>query len=190
MLRRPLRQLRRVRFSSTGPVKEATPLVEPAEPQWELLLKDKDAKIAELQDLYRRALADAENVRTRTRRELVDKEHFAIQKFAKGLLDTADVLQMALDSVKHEDREQTKPLADFYDGVLMTRTELLKTFKRFGVEPFVSLDRPFDPNMHTALFKAPAAGKEPGTVFHVQKDGYMINDRVLRSAHVGVVNDN
>jgi molecular chaperone GrpE len=71
----------------------------------------------------------------------------------------------------------------------MTRTELLKTLKKYGVESFDALGQKFDPNLHTALFQAPITGKEPGTVFDVQKAGYMIKDRVLRSAHVGVVKE-
>ena len=137
-------------------------------------------------------MADAENVRQRTRKELEDKEAFAIQKFAKELLDTADILTMALDAVPEKERgnEATNTeLKNLYTGVNMTRSELLKTFKKFGVEPFDPKGEKFDPNLHTALFQAPIQGQEPGTIFQVTKIGYKIKDRILRSAQVGGVKE-
>ncbi|KAI8923429.1 GrpE-domain-containing protein [Entophlyctis helioformis] len=153
-------------------------------------LAEKDKQIANLQDLYRRALADAENVRQRTRREIEEKQTYAIQKFAKELLNTADILTMALDAVPEAERNgSNEHLKSLYTGVSMTRTELLKTFKQFGIESFSPLDEPFDHNLHQALFQAPIPNKKPGTVFQVTKIGYKIRDRVLRPAQVGVVKD-
>ncbi|KAI8911567.1 GrpE nucleotide exchange factor [Gorgonomyces haynaldii] len=169
-------------MSTEGEAKELTEVE-----QLQLTIKERDTQIAQLQDVYRRALADQENMRQRTQRELVDKEQFAIQKFAKQLLDTADVLSMALDAVPETKREENQDLKNLWVGVDLTRKELLKTFKHFGVEPYDPMGEKFDPNMHTALFQAPMADKEPGTVFHVTKVGYKIKDRVLRSAQVGVV---
>jgi molecular chaperone GrpE len=132
-------------------------------------------------------LADAENVRQRSRKEISNAKDFAIQKFAKDLLDSADILQMAIDSVPPLGESPNKDLKDLYMGVSMTRTELLKTFKRHGMEEFDPMGEPFNPDLHEALFQAVVEGKEPGTVFDVQKKGYTLNGRVLRPAQVGVV---
>ncbi|OAJ41911.1 hypothetical protein BDV3_006299 [Batrachochytrium dendrobatidis] len=153
-------------------------------------LAEKDAQIAQLQDMYRRALADAENVRQRTRKEIDEKQSYAIQKFAKELLNTADILTMALDSVPAAERSEKSTnshLKDLYTGVSMTRVELLKTFKQFGVESYNPDGEKFDHNLHQALFQASVPGKEPGVVFQVTKVGYKLHDRVLRPAQVGVV---
>ncbi len=114
---------------------------------------------------------------------------FAIQKFAKDLLDTADVLQMALDAVPKDEIEKSKIVKDLFTGVSLTKSELLKSFKRFGIESFDPTGEKFDPNMHQALFQAPVAGKEAGTVFQTTKVGYKIHERVLRPAQVGVVRE-
>lgn len=154
------------------------------------------------QDLYLRCLADQENLRDRTRREVQQKEDFAIQKFAKDILDTVDILGLALSSVpkpliEAEIASEQQPadishagaLRDLYTGVSMTEAELLKTLKRYGVEQYNPEGEKFDPNLHQALFQAPMPEKEVGTVFSVQKVGYLIKGRVLRPAQVGVVSD-
>ncbi|KAF7728030.1 Mitochondrial matrix cochaperone [Apophysomyces ossiformis] len=162
-------------------------------------LAEKDKKIAELQDAYLRTLADQENLRERSRKELESTKEYAIQKFAKDLLDTVDILNMALTSVPTELRaketavqvKDTEKLADqfsnLYTGVSMTEAELVKTLKRHGVERDNPEGEVFDPNKHQALFQAPIPDKEAGTIFAVQKMGYMIKGRVLRPAQVGVV---
>ena len=181
-----------IRFYSAGST-EATPPTKETEanaPQdTAALLVEKDKQISQLQDLYRRALADAENVRQRTRKELEDKQLFAIQKFAKELLSTVDVLKMALDAVDESHRKDNEHLNNLYVGVGMTQKELLKTLKQFGVESFDPQGERFDPNMHQALFQAAVADKEPGTIFQVTKIGYKIHERILRPAQVGVVKE-
>ena len=125
----------------------------------------------------------------RTKKEIEDTASFSISKFAKDLLDTSDFLSMALNSVKEGERKENKPLNDLYTGVDLTRHELHKAFKRFGIEEFSPLDHKFDPNLHQALFISPVKDKEPGTIFVVQKSGFMIHGRVLRPAQVGVVKE-
>ncbi|KAJ8654748.1 hypothetical protein O0I10_009639 [Lichtheimia ornata] len=178
---------------------------QPAEKETEdtsKLLAEKEKKIAELQDAYIRCLADQENLRERTRKEIAAAHEFAIQKFAKDLLDTVDVLGMALSSVPTDLRSKetavaseiakdTAKLADqlsnLYTGVSMTEVELLKTLKRHGVEQDNPEGQAFDPNKHQALFQTAIPDKEAGTVFVVQKMGYTLKGRVLRPAQVGVV---
>ncbi|GAA5802765.1 co-chaperone GrpE [Helicostylum pulchrum] len=166
------------------------------------MLAEKDKKISELQDAYLRCLADQENVRERSRKEIASTKEFAIQKFAKDLLDTVDILNMALTAVPDELREKNSSselikdaekvfdqLTNLYTGVSMTETELVRALKRHGVERENPEGDAFDPNKHQALFQAPMPGKEAGTIFAVQKMGYTLKGRVLRPAQVGVVAD-
>ncbi|KAI9323719.1 GrpE nucleotide exchange factor [Dichotomocladium elegans] len=168
------------------------------------LLAEKDKKIAELQDAYIRCLADQENLRERTRKEIAAAHEFAIQKFAKDLLDTVDILNMALTAVPNDLRTKEAAIAselakdsakladhisNLYTGVSMTETELVKTLKRHGVEQDNPEGHVFNPNKHQALFQTPMPDKEAGTIFVVQKMGYTLKGRVLRPAQVGVVAD-
>ncbi|KAJ2753267.1 GrpE, mitochondrial [Coemansia pectinata] len=153
---------------------------------------EKDAKLKELKDAYLRSLADAENIRNRSKTEVENTKVFAIQKFAKDLLDTVDILELALKHVPKEhlaDKVANKSLVDLFEGVDMTRGSLLRTLERHGVESFDPIDKPYDPNTSHALYQAPIPGKTPGTVFSVEKRGYVLKGRVLRSAQVGVVLD-
>ncbi|KAJ2813300.1 GrpE, mitochondrial [Coemansia furcata] len=153
---------------------------------------EKDAKLKELKDAYLRSLADAENIRNRSKTEVENTKVFAIQKFAKDLLDTVDILELALKHVPKEhlaDKVANKSLVDLFEGVDMTRGSLLRTLERHGIESFDPIDKPYDPNTSHALYQAPIPGKTPGTVFAVEKRGYILKGRVLRSAQVGVVLD-
>ncbi|KAF9172759.1 Mitochondrial matrix cochaperone [Mortierella sp. AD011] len=153
-------------------------------------LAAKDKQIAEIKDRLLRTLADMENLRQRTTKEVASTREYAIQKFAKDLLDTADILMLAIKNVPAEEISETSTnnhLKSLHTGVSMTRDELLKTLKRHGVEPYDPINEKFDPNLHQANFQVPIPGKEPGTVFDVQKVGFMLKGRVLRPAQVGVV---
>ncbi|KAJ2619148.1 GrpE, mitochondrial, partial [Coemansia sp. RSA 1290] len=148
--------------------------------------------ISELKDAYLRSLADAENIRNRAKTEIENTKVYAIQKFAKDLLDTVDILELALKHVPKDhlaDKVANKSLVDLFEGVDMTKSSLLKTLERHGVETFDPLDKPYDANTSHALYQAPMPGKTPGHVFAVEKRGYIIKGRVLRPAQVGVVLD-
>jgi len=95
---------------------------------------------------------------------------------------------MALESVPEEKREDKSDniLYSLFTGVSMTRTQLLNTFKKHGLEMFNPLGEVFDANKHQAMFQTPMADKEPGIVIAVQKEGYILNGRILRPAQVGV----
>ncbi|CAI2184266.1 2896_t:CDS:2 [Funneliformis geosporum] len=152
----------------------------------------KEKQIAELKDSYLRCLADMENLRERTRREIEQTAQFAIQKFAKDLINTVDVLSLALSSVPAEVRNDTQNnphLVNLYTGVSLTETDLLTTLKRHGVEQINPLGEKFDPNVHEAVYQANIPDKEPGVIFNVQKVGYTLFGRVIRPPQVGVVKD-
>ena len=167
-----------------------------------------DAKLAALQDSYLRVLADMENLRTRTKKEVEAAGQFSIQKFAKDIVSVADVLEMALASGsgrKPVDAEKDIPPADdapaagatataadgaatgdVLAGLQMTLDELHAVFRRHGLTPIDPLHQRFDPNQHMALYEVPAAHLEPGVVVSVQKKGYLLNGRVIRAAQVAV----
>lgn len=184
----------------------------PAEPSPEQKLAEKDTKIKELSDSYLLILADMENLRNRTKREVESASQFAIAKFSKDIISVADVLEMALKSVDPEhplltgvaaenaqadndaesvpdaDRKfglDTK-LGQLVQGIEMTIDEVRKVLRKHGVTPIEPLHQPFDPNLHNALFQVPTEDVAPGTVVSVIKRGYVLHQRVLRAADVGV----
>ncbi|KAG7699260.1 hypothetical protein KL948_000884 [Ogataea haglerorum] len=153
-----------------------------------LLAKDKEC--AELKDLYVRSVADFRNLQETTKREMQKAKDFALQQFAKDLLESIDNFGHALNAVKDETLKSNQEVAQLYEGVKMTRDVFEKTLARHGLSKIDPVDERFDPNRHEATFQAPVEGKEPGTVFHVQQPGFELNGRVLRPAKVGVVRDN
>ncbi|KAK9024739.1 hypothetical protein V6N11_004895 [Hibiscus sabdariffa] len=161
----------------------------------EALLNDKQKEIEQMKDKVVRTLAEMENVMARTRREAENSKKFAIQNFAKGLLDVADNLGRASTHVKgsfskideSKDTAGAVPLLKtLLEGVEMTEKQLGEVFRKFGVEKFDPTNEPFDPHRHNAVFQVLDNSKPPGTVAHVLKAGYMLYDRVIRPAEVGV----
>jgi molecular chaperone GrpE len=118
---------------------------------------------------------------------------FAIQKFAKDLVDSVDNLDRALtmvpeDKLKAEDKnEYQQELINLYDGLKLTENILLSTLKKHGLERFDPNGEKFNPNEHEATFMTPVPDKEDNLVFHTQQKGFKLNGRVLRAAKVGVV---
>lgn len=161
----------------------------------EELLKMKHKEIEKMQDKVLRSYAEMENVMDRTRREAENSKKFALQNFAKSLLDVADNLGRASSVVKEsfskidasKDSTGAVPLLQtLLEGVEMTEKQLAEVFKKFGVEKFDPTNEQFDPNRHNAAFQVPDSSKPPGTVAVVLKAGYMLHDRVIRPADVGV----
>lgn len=143
------------------------------------------------QDKFTRSVAEYRNLQDRTERDKRAAREFAIQGFAKDLLDSIDNLGRALGAVPTEAREpatdDNKALVDLYGGLQMTESILLGTLRKHGVERVDPSGEPFDPNRHEAVFQAPSPDKDPGTVMYVQQTGYVLNGRTLRAAKVGVV---
>lgn len=159
------------------------------------LLKTKHKEIEEMKDKVLRTYAEMENVMERTKREAENSKKFAIQNFAKSLLDVADNLGRASSVVKEsfakidtsQDNAGAVPLLKtLLEGVEMTEKQLAEVFKKFGVEKYDPTNEEFDPNRHKAVFQVPDPTKSPDTVAVVLKAGYMLHDRILRPAEVGV----
>ncbi|GJQ69363.1 Roe1 [Trypoxylus dichotomus] len=141
----------------------------------------------ELLDKYKRALADGENLRVRLTKQISEAKIYGIQNFCKDLLDVADVLNKATESVPREEINKDNPyLKSLYEGLIMTEAQLQTVFKRHGLETVNPIGEKFNPNFHEALFQQDVEGKESGTVVVVSKIGYKLHNRVVRPALVGV----
>ncbi|XP_050359757.1 grpE protein homolog, mitochondrial [Nymphalis io] len=144
--------------------------------------------LKEYEDKYKRALADGENVRRRMLKQVEDAKSFAIQSFCKDLLDVADTLSAAAESVPEGVEGEGAPAAlrSLRDGLRLTRAQLTQVFSRHGLIAVSPLREKFDPNLHEALFQQEVEGAEPGTVVAVSKVGYKLHERCVRPALVGV----
>jgi molecular chaperone GrpE len=137
---------------------------------------------ADYKDRLLRSLADMENLRRRTEREVADARAYGIAGFARDLVGVADNMRRALEAAG-EAGAAAKALVD---GVELTERELLKVLEKHGVKKFEPQGAKFDPNLHQAMFEVPDADVPAGSVVQVMQPGYMIGDRVLRPALVGV----
>jgi molecular chaperone GrpE len=142
---------------------------------------------AEYKDKVLRTLAEMENLRRRTEREVADARTYGIAGFARDVLAVADNMHRALETIDPSLREQADPkLKALIEGVELTERELLKSLEKNGVRKFSPQGEKFDPNVHQAMYEVPNADVPPGHVAQVVQAGYMIGERVLRPALVGV----
>lgn len=138
----------------------------------------------ELRDKFMRALADAENARKRAAKDRREAEQYGGSKLARDLLSVYDNMKRAVESVGDEQKEASAALIE---GVELTMRELLSVFKKYGIEPVSpKVGDKFDPQLHQAMFEAPVPGTTAGEIIQVSADGFMMHDRLLRPAQVGV----
>jgi molecular chaperone GrpE len=148
---------------------------------------DPAALAAEFKDRLLRTLAEMENLRKRTAREVADAELRGVTSFARDMLGVADNIRRALDAVTPEARASAEAAAKaLIDGVELTERELLKGLENNGVRQFTPHREKFDPNLHQAIFEVPDASVPAGSIVQVVQPGYMLGERVLRPALVGV----
>ena len=142
---------------------------------------------ADLRDKMLRTLAEMENLRQRTRREVADSKIYGITGFARDVLDIADSLQRTIDAVPAETRESADPLLKaLIEGVELTERSLLNALEKNGVKKFDPQGEKFNPNFQQAMYEVPDPSVPAGTVVQVVQAGYTIGERVLRPALVGV----
>jgi molecular chaperone GrpE len=163
----------------TGP-EEAT---EPETP--EARIAALEAEVAEQKDRALRALAEADNTRRRAERDRADGQKYAVSGFARDLLGAADNLRRALDSLPADEAKDDKTRS-LLEGVAATERELLAAFERNGLKRVDPKGEKFDHNFHQAIFEAENTGQPAGTVVEVLQPGYVLHDRLLRPAMVGV----
>lgn len=138
----------------------------------------------DMRDRFMRALADAENTRKRSERDRREAEMYGGTKLARDMLPVFDNLRRALDAATDEQKEQGRAL---FEGVELTMRELLSVFKKHGIEAIMpEIGDSFDPQHHQAMFEAPLPGTKAGEIIQVATVGFMIHDRLLRPAQVGV----
>jgi len=144
-----------------------------------------ETELADTKDRLLRALAETENVRRRAQREREDTQKYAISNFARDLLSSVDNLRRALESVPEAEIADPRTRS-LLDGVAATERELLGALERHGLKRIDPKGERFDHNFHQAIFEAERAGAAPGTVVEVLQPGYLLHDRLLRPAMVGV----
>ncbi len=142
---------------------------------------------AQIKDRLLRALAEMENLRRRTEKEIADAKTYGVSGFAREMLSLADNLRRALESFPQGEREKADPaIATLIEGVELTERDFHSRLARFGVKKIEALGARFDPNLHEALYEIPDESQPAGTVAQVVEPGFTIGDRVLRPAKVGV----
>lgn len=169
---------------------QENPSPEPAEPteaedfiptdELETLRAERD----DMRDRFMRALADAENARKRADRDRREAEQYGSTRLARDLLPVFDNLTRALDAATDETRSQSAALIE---GVELTLRELTNVMTKHGVTPISPVAGDvFDPQLHQAMFEAPVPGTKAGHIIQVMTNGFMLHDRLLRPAQVGV----
>ena len=144
-------------------------------------------EIASLKDKLLRALAEMENLRRRTEREVADARLYGITQFARDVVTVADNMERALQALDAEIREKAEPgVKALLDGVELTERELIKALENHGVQKLDPKGQKFDPHRHQAMFEVPDPSVPAGTVVQVVQSGYSIGERVLRPAMVGI----
>lgn len=151
-----------------------------AQAELEILRAERD----DMRDRFMRALAEAENGRKRSERDRREAERYGGSKLARDMLPVYDNLARALAAINEDQREANLALIE---GVELTMREILNVFGKHGIEPI----RPeagdkFDPQTHEAMFEAPVPGTKSGEIIEVMTTGFMLHDRLLRPAQVGV----
>lgn len=150
-------------------------------------VQELEAQLAETakkeQDLLLRTRAEIDNIRRRTEQDVEKAHKFALEKFAKDILNTIDNLERALATPANTEDETVKAL---FDGVELTLKELLATVARFGIEPVGVVGEVFNPDLHQAISMQPMEGFETNQITTVLQKGYLLNGRVIRPAMVMV----
>lgn len=151
-----------------------------ADGELEALRAERDA----FRDKFMRALADAENSRKRADRDRREAEQYGSTRLARDLLPVYDNLQRAIAAIPEESRASSAALIE---GVELTLRELTNVMTKHGVTPITpAVGDVFDPQMHQAMFEAPVQGTRAGQIIQVMTEGFMLYDRLLRPAQVGV----
>ena len=170
-------------FGEPVPELEPEKVLTPAQ-QIQILEAEKE----EMRDQLLRTLAEAENLRKRSEREKADAKIYAIERFAGDLLSVSDNMARALEALPEEERAQlTEAGKGLLGGIEMTQKELHTVLTRHGVTPIeAEPGSAFDPNLHQAMFEAPLPDTKQGEIIQVMATGFLLHDRLLRPAQVGV----
>ena len=161
---------------------ETVDTAQPSQPDPVELLK---AENSDLRDRYLRLAAEMDNLRRRTEREVKDAKSYSVAGFARDMLAVSDNLRRTLDAIPEEMRADAG-LKTLIEGVEMTERSMLSALERHGVRQIEPVGQKFDPNFHQAMFEIPNPEVPNNTVVQVVQAGFVIGERVLRPAMVGV----
>jgi molecular chaperone GrpE len=151
-----------------------------------VVLEKLQSENAELKDKMLRTLAEMENLRRRTEREVADAKTYGIAHFARDMIVFADNLRRAIENIPAEAAAQDGVIKTILEGIEVTERDYLSRLTRHGIKKIEPMGQKFDPNMHEAMFEVPDPSVANGTVVQVVEDGYAIGERCLRPAKVGV----
>nr|WP_321981068.1 nucleotide exchange factor GrpE [uncultured Cohaesibacter sp.] len=153
----------------------------------ELRIQEMEKEASEMKDQLLRTVAEMENLRRRTEKEIRDAKQFSVTSFARDMLAVADNLRRGLEAIPEEERANADgALKALLEGTEMTEREMLKTLEKHGVKKLNPEGEKFDPNYHQAMFEVPNPDVPNNSVIQVVQSGYVIGTRVLRPAMVGV----
>mmetsp|Transcript_33116 Transcript_33116/g.42318 ORF Transcript_33116/g.42318 Transcript_33116/m.42318 type:complete len:279 (+) Transcript_33116:184-1020(+) len=161
----------------------------PEEEEQPSKIKQLEVEIEDMKKKLLLAYAEMENVRSIARRDVDNAKTYAVQGFAKNLLDVADNLSRAIESVPEEAKDADKypHLMSLLEGIEMTDVQLTKVFNSNNLIKYGEVGEPFDPAVHDAMFEYEDESKTPGTIGQLLKCGYKLHDRVIRPAQVGTI---
>ena len=149
-------------------------------------VENKNKEIKELKDQLLRSLAEGENLRKRTLKEIADAKKYSHISFVRDLLSSVDNLQRALEAVPDNKSQLSEPIKNLVIGLEIVEKEILNTFEKHSLKQINPLGEKFDYNLHQAMFEVPTNEKEPGYVVEVSQKGYLLHDRLVRPAMVGI----
>ena len=143
-------------------------------------------EIQELKDQLLRSLADSENLRKRTTKEIADAKRYSHISFVRDLVSSVDNLQRALKAVPDDKSVLSEPVKNLIIGLEIVEKEIINTFEKHNLKEISPLHEKFDYNLHQAMFEVPTTEKDPGYVVEVSQKGYILHDRLVRPAMVGI----
>ena len=149
-------------------------------------VENQDNEINDLKDQLLRSLADSENLRKRTIKEIADAKKYSHISFVRDLLSSVDNLQRALDVVPKDKSQLSEPVKNLIIGLEIVEKEIISTFEKHNLKEISPLFEKFDYNLHQAMFEVPTTDHDPGYVVEVSQKGYLLHDRLVRPAMVGI----
>ena len=162
----------------------------PDEEEEEILVEDEsndlEVKINELKDQLMRTLADSENLRKRTVKEVEQAKKYSHISFVRDLVSSVDNLKRALDSIPEDKSNLSEPIKNLILGLEIVEKEIVTTLEKNNIKQISPLGEKFDYNFHQAMFEIPTNDYDPGLVVEVSQNGYLLYDRLVRPAMVGI----
>ena len=145
-----------------------------------------NAQISDLKDQLLRTMAESENIRKRTLKEVEQAKKYSHISFVRDLVSSVDNLKRALDSVPDDKNDLPEPIKNLILGLEIVEKEIVTTLERHNIKQISPLGEKFDYNFHQAMFEVPTSNSEPGVVVEVSQNGYLLYERLVRPAMVGI----